>query len=667
MSNKVKNMRSLLLMLFAAISFSVSAQTITVKGNVKDTSGEPIIGASVVEKGNTTNGTITDLDGNFSIKIDGKKTLVISYIGMKTQEIAVQGKKIINVTMTDDSKALDEVVVIGYGTVAKKDLTGSVSSVSAKQLESIPVSSATEALQGKMAGVSISTAEGSPDADVKIRVRGGGSLSQDNSPLYIVDGFPVSSISDIAPTDIESVDVLKDASSTAIYGARGANGVIIITTKSGKEGKTEVNFGASFGFRKVVSEVGVLDPYEFVLYQYELDQSASRYGYYDDLEIYKSIEGNNYQDQLFGRTGNQQQYNLSISGGTKQTKYNISYARNDEKSIMRNSGFSKNNINAKLSSEINKWLSIDFNARLIYQKIDGLSGGADTNSSSKSYSAVSRSVIFAPLNPLTEDTDDENANNARYNPTEVTDATYKQQRRFSQNYNAGVNWKPFKNWTFRSEFGYGWRYNNTDQVWEYKATINSKFGYAGNPQAYLTNENSKNWRNANTITYDNKKLFNGRDRFNVLIGQEATSSQTNKTYTTSVNFSHNATANEILANMAGGTALPTSSSIGIKDNLVSFFGRANYTLMDKYLFTVTMRADGSSKFAKGNRWGYFPSAAFAWRMSDEAFMQNTREWLSNLKFRLSYGASGNNRIPSGSMYQSYSIAGTSDQSIYFDE
>ena len=237
MSNKVENMRTLLLMLFAAISLSVSAQTITVKGNVKDTSGEPVIGASVVEKGNTTNGTITDLDGNFSIKIDGKKTLVISYIGMKTQEIAIQGKKVINVQMTDDSKALDEVVVIGYGTVNKRDLTGSVASVNSKDLAVVPVSSATEALTGKLAGVSITTTEGAPDADVKIRVRGGGSLSQDISPLYIVDGFPVSSISDIAPSEIQSIDVLKDASSTAIYGARVQTVLLSLLQKVAKKGK----------------------------------------------------------------------------------------------------------------------------------------------------------------------------------------------------------------------------------------------------------------------------------------------------------------------------------------------------------------------------------------------------------------------------------------------
>ena len=253
MSNKVKNMRSLLLILFSAISLSVSAQTITVKGNVKDTSGEPVIGASVVEKGNTTNGTITDLDGNFSIKVDGKKTLVISYIGMKTQEVAVQGRKTINVQMVDDSKALDEVVVIGYGTVKRRDLTGAIASVKGEQVAAIPVASASEALTGKLAGVSVTTTEGSPDADIKIRVRGGGSLSQDNSPLYIVDGFPVSSISDIAPSEIQSIDVLKDASAAAVYGARAAYGVVLVTTKSGKQDKARVTYRGSVGMSAPLS------------------------------------------------------------------------------------------------------------------------------------------------------------------------------------------------------------------------------------------------------------------------------------------------------------------------------------------------------------------------------------------------------------------------------
>lgn len=217
---------------------------------MKDTAGEPIIGASIVEKGNTTNGTITNFDGNFSLKVPANATVVISYIGMKTQEIVIKGKSKIDVTLSDDAKALDEVVVIGYGTAKRKDITGSVATVNAEALTVVPVASATEALTGKMAGVQITTTEGSPDAEMKIRVRGGGSITGDNTPLFIVDGFPVESISDIPASDIEDMTVLKDASSTAIYGSRGANGVILVTTKSGKEGKISVNYNAYYSWKR---------------------------------------------------------------------------------------------------------------------------------------------------------------------------------------------------------------------------------------------------------------------------------------------------------------------------------------------------------------------------------------------------------------------------------
>ena len=635
MSNKVKNMRSLLLILFSAISLSVSAQTITVKGNVKDTSGEPVIGASVVEKGNTTNGTITDLDGNFSIKVDGKKTLVISYIGMKTQEVAVQGRKTINVQMVDDSKALDEVVVIGYGTVNKRDLTGSVASVSAKDLAAIPVASASEALTGKLAGVSVTTTEGSPDADIKIRVRGGGSLSQDNSPLYIVDGFPVSSISDIAPSEIQSIDVLKDASSTAIYGARGANGVIIITTKSGKEGKTQVDFGASFGFKQVTKLTEVLSPYDFVAYQREI--GSLDYGNFADMDIWRSIDGTDYQDEMFGRTGNQQQYNINVSGGTKQMTYSVSYAHNEEKSIMLNSGFKKDNVNAKIKSELNKWMTLDFNARLSYSTIDGLGGGADTNESNAANSTVANATVFRPVDSLKySDDDEENSSAQQKSPLERLLATDKTRNTFNQNYNVGLNWKPFKNWTFRSEFGYGWKFDDTEQYWGVDAVSNSKYGYNGQPQAYLLREKTMSWRNANTLTYDNKKLFKGRDKLNVLIGHEVSSSQRKSIENVSVAFPVTMNFDDMKANMGSGKALANQSTIAAKENILSFFGRVNYTMMDKYLLAVTVRADGSSKFGSGNRWGVFPSAALAWRISDEAFMSNTQDWLSALKLRLSF-------------------------------
>jgi TonB-linked SusC/RagA family outer membrane protein len=259
MSEKTKNVRYALVAMLLLFCSAIQAQTVS--GNVKDPTGEPIIGATVMEQG-TQNGTVTDFDGNFTITLKGKShKLVFSYVGMVNQTVDVAGKSSVNVAMKDDAQMLDEVVAIGYTTVRKRDLTGAVSQVSAKQIEDIPVSNVTEALTGKMAGVNVTTTEGSPDADITIRVRGGGSLSQDNSPLYIVDGFEVSSINDIASSDIETIDVLKDAASTAIYGARGANGVVIVTTKSGKAGKVNVNFNASIGWKKVTKEIPVMDPY----------------------------------------------------------------------------------------------------------------------------------------------------------------------------------------------------------------------------------------------------------------------------------------------------------------------------------------------------------------------------------------------------------------------
>lgn len=451
-------------LLAGTCSFTAFAQGQSLSGTVKDASGEPLIGVSVKVKDGKA-GAVTDFDGNF--KLTGVKpgaTLVFSYIGYRTREVRVENaKQPLSVTLEEDTKTLDEVVVIGYGTVQKRDLTGSVSSVKAEDLANVPVANVTEALSGKLAGVNITTTEGSPDADVKIRVRGGGSLSQDNSPLYIVDGFPVSSISDIAPSEIESIDVLKDASSTAIYGARGANGVIIVTTKSGREGKTQVDFGASYGWKKVTKMTKVLNPYDYAYYQWE--QGNQTYGNFEDLEIWRSVPGTDYQDEIFGRTGNQLQYNLNVSGGNKDLTYNVSYSHSDENSIMLASGYCKDNVNAKLKSELNKWLSLDFNARLSYSVLDGLSGGADTNESNAATSIVFNAARFAPVRQLSEDTDNtEDAVSTRRSPLERLLATWKKRRRLQQNYNVGLNWKPFKGFTFRSEFGYRWDYDDTEQA-----------------------------------------------------------------------------------------------------------------------------------------------------------------------------------------------------------
>ena len=650
-------------------SFYAFAQEKTVTGSVKDAQGEPLIGVSILVK-DTRVGTVTDIDGNFRIpNVKSGQTLVLSYVGYKTQELTLKGNlnTPLSIVLKEDTEILDEVVVVGYGTVQKRDLTSSVASVKAEDLAVVPVSSVSEALTGKLSGVSVTTTDGAPDADVNIRVRGGGSLSQDNSPLYIVDGFPVSSISDISPTEIESIDVLKDASSTAIYGARGANGVIIVTTKSGHEGKTQVDFGASFGIKKVAKMMKVLSPYDYVAYQWELD--SQDYGNYSDIDIWKSVEGQDFQDEIFGRTGTQQQYNVNVSGGGKDVTYNVSYAHNEEKSIMLNSGFVKDNINAKIKATLSKWMTLDFNARMSYATIDGLSGGADTNESNASNSIVANAARFRPVNPLSYDSSDTEDNNTttQKNPLERLEATYKQKRTFNQNYNVGLNWKPFKNFTFRSEFGYGWKYENIDQAWGADATQYTNLGEKGKPEAVFTNATTRSWRNANTLTYDNKKLFGGRDKINVLVGHEVSSSQETSLESTSIAFPTSMTVDEILASSGIGTPLANQSTIGAKENMLSFFGRVNYTLMDRYLFTVTVRGDGSSKFAKGNQWGVFPSAAFAWRLSDEKFMKSTQNWLSNLKLRLSLGTAGNNRINSGLIYTTYTLASNTSKAPFFNE
>ena len=421
------------------------------------------------------------------------------------------------------------------------------------------------------------------------------------------------------------------------------------------------------GWKKVTKTVKTLSPYEFAQYQYEL--GSTDYGNYNDLDIWKSVEGSDYQDEIFGRTGLQKQYNASVNGGSKDIKFNIGFSHTDEESIMLGSGYAKNNINAKLNAKLNKWLSFDFNARLGFTKLDGLSGGADTNESNAANSIVANTVAYAPVETLTssDDEDEANSTSTRRTPLQRITSTYKYQERFQQNYNAGLNWKPFKNITVRTEFGYGWRYNNTEQVWGSDATTNSKYGYNGQPQAQFVRVDQRDWRNANTITYANDKLFGGRDRINVLIGQEWSSTEKTTRTSTSVGYPTSMTIGEVLANTSAGTALPNESDIAADENMLSYFGRINYTMNDKYLATFTLRADGSSKFGKGNRWGYFPSLALAWRLSEEDFMKSTSSWLSNLKLRLSVGTAGNNRINSGLLSTTYSMASNTSKAPFFNE
>ena len=672
MSEMIGNVRYALVTLLLCFCASVQAQT--VRGNVKDDIGEGIIGATIMEYG-TKNGTVTDMEGNFTIALKGKsKKLVITYVGMDELTVDVKKDSVVNVVMKNNT-TLNDVVVIGYQTVRKKDLTGAVANINSKQLKDIPVTSASEALTGKMAGVNVVTTEGSPDAEIKIRVRGGGSLSQDNSPLYIVDGFEVASISDIAPTEIESIDVLKDASSTAIYGARGANGVIIITTKSAKSGanKFKVDLGASWGFKKATKYNKVLSPYDFAYYQYELESGTNKsdyvsaYGAFKDLDIWKSREGNDFQDDIFGRTGNQQMYNLNIAGSTKKLAYSLAYANNNENSIMYGSGYVKHNINGKLKYDITKNIFFDINARISHTKLEGLSGGADTNESNASNSIVANSTRFRPVTEITTGGDDDADLTKVKNPYERIVATDKVKKTLNQSYSAGLSWLPIQKLTLRTQWQYGVKNGDSEQIWLGDAVSNSKYGSNGQPQALVGSDKTWTWSNANTATYENREIAGGRDALTVLIGEENKSSRLKRYEDVYVAYAGGLGFEDIRGDYnRSSTHYSSIEGIAAKENMLSFFGRVNYTMADKYLATLTMRADGSSLFGENNKWGYFPSAAFAWRMSEENFLKNSKA-ISNLKLRLSFGTAGNNRIPSGIQYTAWSMADSGSKYPWFDE
>jgi TonB-linked SusC/RagA family outer membrane protein len=657
------------------IDFSADPQQqLTVSGKVTDEKGEPLPGVSVAIKG-TMQGTITDVDGNYSLRnVPADATLVFSFLGMETQEITVDNQTRIDVTMRETAIALEEVVAIGYGTIRKRDLTGSVASVSGEALQDIPVTSVAQAITGKLPGVQVTTTEGSPDAEIKIRVRGGGSITQDNSPLYIVDGFPVSSISDIPPTDIESIDVLKDASATAIYGARGANGVIIITTRKGIEGDVKVNYNNYLGVKNIAKTLDVLDPYEYVLWQYELAGESGNtarnfqkyYGVFDDLELYKAQKGRNWQKEIFGRDAVTQYHNISIFGGSARTKYNLSLTHTNDEGIMLGSGYIRNNINFNLNSKITDKLSIDFNTRFSDTDISGAgtaSEGTSTNSRLK------HAIKYPPIRGLQDflaDVDFElelEAASQLYNPVEVVKDDYRDTDRRNITFNGGITYEVIHNLIWKCDYGVEFENRRNDRFYG-PATSQSKNYSGGTPMVTVNIKEGFRQRIANTVSYSKDNFLPGHN-LSVLAGHEYYSDKAKSLDMESRFFPNDITIDAALAMMNLGTPQPTKTFESPEDRLNSFFGRLNYNYLDKYLFTFTMRADGSSKFSENNRWGYFPSVAAAWRINEEPFLADF-DPLSNLKLRFSYGAAGNNRIESD-MWKLLYTTSDDNKPYYIDE
>ncbi|WP_207534346.1 SusC/RagA family TonB-linked outer membrane protein [Desertivirga arenae] len=665
-------MRKAILLLCGLFAFMVTAfaQTRQVTGKVVDKKGETLIGVSVGLKGANT-GVSTDVNGNFKINVPstGSHVLVFKYVGFKTKEVSVSQQSKISVTLEESSTELDAVVVVGYGTAKKKDLTGAVATINSDVIAAAPVSSALQAMQGRVSGVQITTTEGSPDAEMTIRVRGGASITQSSSPLFVVDGFQYTSMPDIAPTDIESMTVLKDASSTAIYGSRGGNGVVLITTKSGKSGKTSVSYSVFGGTKQLANKLDLISPYDYTKWQYEralLDNSITDYtkyfGNYQDMDLYKNVPTNDWQDIVFGRTGTTYNQNLTISGGTDKTKFSVSHSYVKDKAIMLLSGFERHNANFKLNQKLYDKLSLDLGFRYADIKTEG--AGANEQREVSSADSRLKNVMIYPAIPVaglsnsTETDPDFNL----YNPiVSITDNDQFVHRK-TYNLSAAVNYDPNKVLRFRSEFAYDGYRNDQDRFYgrtTYYVTNVPTSTNQGFPALTLTNTNRNGIRNTNTLNLDLKKYLNKDHNLTWLVGQEfiKTSSidLTNVVHGFPATFTFN---NARKLTTQGKDAFSINNNYGFEDKLFSVFTRANYDYKSRYLFSATFRADGSSKFLK-NQYGYFPGVSAGWRISDEDFMKVTKSWLNDLKLRASYGAVGNNDILSGQGTTVYSSTNTS--------
>lgn len=643
--------KRVLLLCCAVLSLlSVYAQQIEIKGKVTDEVGEMLPGVSVVIEG-TSSGTITDMDGNYTIKAPGKGTLVFTYIGMNTQKEPIDNRKTILVKLTANSIQLDEVVAIGYGTLQRKDLTGSITSVQAADIAQMPVANLGQALAGKMAGVQVNLADGAPDAQISIRVRGGISITQSNEPLYIVDGFPSEDgMRGIDPSDIASIDVLKDASSTSIYGARGANGVIIVTTKSGKEGRSTVTFDAYFGYKKITKKLPVLNSLDYARLEYEravIDSKESvfetNFGAFADLEQnFADRPGIDWQKETFDASNTfSQMYKVGINGGTKMTQYNLSFTNNNDDGILTGSGFKRNSMRLKLSQQILP--SIQANVTISYS--DETTTGMGSLKEQGYFSRMQQIIQYRPINRLAFPDSDlmvgndplllDESGNQMVSPLVSIDNEWRKTNNRYLGMNGDIQWKLTKTLSYRGSVGIRTRDQRFDEFYakNSKQAIN-----AGAPYGMIETRWWETQSFGNNLNWS-PRMKKGH-RLDAMIGQE---------------YLYN--ANRVLR--SGAKGFPDENfgtddmSMGVNPDIVtsavedeyllSYFTRVNYQLKDKYLFSASLRADGSSKFGANNKWGYFPAASVAWRASEEAFIKNLQVF-SNLKVRLSYGTSGNNRI-----------------------
>ena len=618
------------------LTINLYAQNTTLKGVIVDETDTPLIGATVQVKGTST-GSITDFDGNYTIKANKGAVITFSYIGYKTQEIKFTGQPTVNIKMVPDNQTLDEVVVVGYGTMKRSDLTGSVASIAAKDVEGFKTSSVAGALGGQIAGVQITSTDGTPGAGFSINIRGVGTLTGDSSPLYIVDGFEVDDIDYLSNSDIESIEILKDASSSA-----------------GKIGKPIINYNGSASYRKISKKLDVLSPYEFVKLQGEVnskysdsyfktgnDDNGNPYRY-QSLDDYIGVSGVNWQDETFNPTWSQD-HSLSIMGGTEDTKYNASFSRYIENGIFKNSGFNKTTGKFRLDQKLSKSLSFNFTVNYALTNREGVGTSGDSGR----FNMLAQILSARPTGGL-KLTDEEllasaidpemlesGESLAQVNPVKQTESVTNNKRAEMWSGNASATWQIIKGLTFKTSGTYNTTNNRTDIFYK----DGSKEAYRNGQKPYGRTQMGRDvrWTNSNNLTWKQKVK---KHNYDIMLGHEVSFKSTEYLLGEAMDFPFDNLGNDYLG--LGATPSRVESSYSEK-TLLSFFARGNYNYDNRYLFTATVRADGSTVFSNKNKWGFFPSFSAAWSVSEEAFMKDV-EWVSNFKVRLGWGIVGNDRI-----------------------
>ena len=593
---------------------------VEVSGKITDENGEPLPGANILEKG-TTNGTTSDVDGNFTLSVMGESSvLVFSFIGYSTQEVPVGNRTSFNIQLEPDYRTLNEVVVVGYGTVRKSDLTGAVSSVKAEELTAYPAIDAVQALQGRAAGVNISANNGAPGSTMKIRIRGGTSINASSDPIFVVDGLVGGAVP--PPEDIESMEVLKDASATAIYGSRGANGVIMVTTKKGKPGKTQINFNTSFSSQTEINRLDLLNADQFTEYITEARPGFQSAGFNTD-----------WQDQIF-RRGSIQNYQLSFSGGNESVSYYLSGAYFDQEGVIINSNYDRFSVTSNVTAKASEKLNIGLNLFARRNTSNGVrtqegSGGLTPGVVASAFKFEPDQGIYKPDGTYTT----ARLNDPHDNPYAV--ATELENESISDRFQANVfgEYSILKDLKFRTSFG---------------ATINNRRNGTYSPTTLTEGRNVGGWGavegakstdflNENYLTY-NKTI--GTGNFTAMAGYSFQTSSDERWGGEAQNFLSDAFS---FWNLGGSSLWQAPYSSLTEWQISSYYGRLNYSLNDKYMLTVNARYDGSSNFSQNNKWAFFPSGAFAWNMKNESFMGGVDE-VSFWKWRVSYGITGNQAI-----------------------